>query len=307
MSALAPPAPSAAAVDRALLRRVLFWMDQPPRRVVASAWNGHLGFANALVALARPARIVELGVHVGGSFIAFCDACVRHDVAAEVIGVDTWLGDPHLGKRDSEAVYEGLCALAAREWPFARLVRADFDTARTDVADGSVDLLHIDGYHTLEAVANDFNRWHSALSPHGICLFHDIAVHERNFGVHQLWAELRGRWPSIEFHHSSGLGVLFVGAEQPDEVRALLSLWHGSPLAREALRTAAEVLSASFPARTDEERQRVRELEETAGALRREVCRLEPAAAHLENVTSSRIWRWSAPLRALLDRLAGGR
>jgi hypothetical protein len=304
MSAQAPPAPSAVAAERALLRTVLFWMDQPPRRIVASAWNGHLGFVNALVGLARPARVVELGVHVGGSFIAICDACVRHEVAAEVIGVDTWLGDPHLGKGDNETVYEGLRALAAREWPFARLVRQDFDAARRDVPDGSVDLLHIDGYHTLEAVSGDFSRWFSALSPRGICLFHDIAVHERNFGVHQLWGELRGRWPSIEFYHSSGLGVLFVGCDHREEVRAFLALWSGSPLAREAVRTAAELFADSFPMRTAEARQRVRDLENSVVEYRRQTAQLEAAAAQLESVTHSRIWRWSAPLRAFLDQLS---
>ena len=291
--------------QRSLLRQVLSWLDQPPRHLVPGAWSGHLGFANAIVGLARPARVVELGVNRGGSFLALCDACARHGVAAEVVGVDTWAHDARPGKDERGALYEELRELLAREWPFARLVRADFDTARGGVPDASVDLLHIDGCHTYEAVANDFARWRSALSPRGICLFHDIVVRERGFGVHQLWGELRDRWPSIEFGHSSGLGVLFVGAEQPETVRAFLALWNSSPLAQEGVTTAAELLSATVPARLRAEETRRR-----AERLRRRVeemtKRCHAAEARLEAVKRSRTWRWSAPLRGLLGR-SGGR
>lgn len=300
----APAAADQVEAERALLRQVLVWMSQPPRRVVASAWNGHLGFANVLVALARPAGIVELGVNRGGSFFALCDACVRHGVAAEVIGVDTWQADTRTDKTERDDLYGELCELLAREWPFAHLVRADFDAARGGVPDGSVDLLHIDGCHTYEAVANDFSRWRSALSPRGICLFHDIAVRERGFGVHQLWGEVRDRWPSIEFQHSSGLGVLFTGAEQPEAMRAFLALWTGSPAAREAVSVCAELLSATFPARRREEEARRR-----AERLRRRVEELTgrcgEAETRLASVTGSRTWRWSAPLRRLLGRSGG--
>jgi len=296
--AAAPPAGAPLDAEQVLLRQVLTWMSQPPRHTPPSAWGGHLGFANALVGLARPARIVELGVNRGGSFFALCDACVRHGLTAEVIGIDTWGDDPRTGKEDRGGIYEKLRELVAREWPFARLVREDFDAARGGVADGSVDLLHIDGCHTYEAVANDFDRWRSALSPRGICLFHDIAEFERGFGVHRLWGELRDRWPAIEFGHSSGLGVLFVGAEQPEPVRAFLALWSGSPLAREAASAAAELLAATFPAlrREEEARRRAERLAERVDQLQR----------RLDAVTRSRSWRWSAPLRRLLER-AGGR
>jgi hypothetical protein len=52
-------------------------------------------------------------------------------------------------------------------------------------------------------------------------LFHDTNVHEHNFGVWRLWAELRDRYPAFEFLHGHGLGVLAVGAEVSGPVAAL--------------------------------------------------------------------------------------
>ena len=136
--------------------------------------------------------------------------------------MDTWQGDAHAG------AYEDDVFMALKKHhdgaysAFSRLLRMTFDEALAQFDDGSVDLLHIDGLHTYEAVQHDFESWLPKLAPDAIVLFHDTAVHGHEFGVHAFWAELQQRWPhTISFPHSNGLGVLFL---QPPMVGHLATL-----------------------------------------------------------------------------------
>ena len=50
----------------------LFWL--PARRGAFSTWWGHVPFAHWIMWAARPRLMVELGVHIGVSYSAFCHA-----------------------------------------------------------------------------------------------------------------------------------------------------------------------------------------------------------------------------------------
>jgi methyl-accepting chemotaxis protein len=192
-----------------------------PRKLPHSAWLGHIPFASWLLDVQRPRSIVELGTHNGASFLALCQAVEAFQLSARVYAVDTWAGDEHAGFYGNE-IYAELRDYQQRHYAgISEMMRMRFDQALEYFADGSIDLLHIDGLHTYEAVREDFETWRSKLSPRAVVLFHDSCVRERGFGVWQYWSEISSQFPSFEFTHTHGLGVLLVGDQQPAELLEL--------------------------------------------------------------------------------------
>ncbi|MFP6559973.1 class I SAM-dependent methyltransferase [Paraburkholderia sp. B3] len=203
----------------------LFW---DPRRLVSpGAWTGHIATAFWLVKAIRPRILVELGTHSGNSYSAFCQSVSQIGLSTRCFAVDTWEGDEHAGEYE-EDVFRDISKFNELHYAgFSKLLRMTFDEARgyfPSQPHGEIDLLHIDGLHTYEAVKHDFETWLDALSDRAVVLFHDINVRERNFGVWKLWQELSTKYPAFEFDNSEGLGVLCVGKECAPHITKLVEL-----------------------------------------------------------------------------------
>jgi hypothetical protein len=206
-------------------------LELPRRMTKAAAWVEHIPFAMTLVDLLRPRMIVELGTYWGDSYCAFCQAVAKLNLPAtgtRCMAVDTWAGDAHTGS------YEGILDnLRAHHDPlygsFSKLRQVTFDQAAGEVADGSVDLLHIDGLHTYDAVRHDFDTWLPKISDRGVVLFHDTAERKEDFGVWKLWQEVSPRYPSFEFVHGHGLGVLGVGSSLPQPMQQFFAAARANP------------------------------------------------------------------------------
>jgi hypothetical protein len=194
----------------------------PARLSAASAWNGHIPFAMNLVAVARPALLVELGTHAGSSYCAMCQAVEANRLGTACAAVDTWAGEEHSGFYGREVLNDLRAHHDPRYESFSRLLQMRFDDAAPLFSDGSIDLLHIDGLHTYEAVKGDFDRWLPKMSSRGIVLLHDVVERERGFGVWRLFEELQRTYRCFRFNHSHGLGVVGVGSDLPAPVAALL-------------------------------------------------------------------------------------
>lgn len=174
-----------------------------------SAWVGHFDFGYDLVRHLKPQVTVELGTHLGGSFFSLCQGLQDDLTGGRIYGVDKWEGDDH-SERYEENIYHTVKKISEEFYPgTATLLKMDFEEAARLFDDESIDLLHIDGFHTYEAVSNDFTVWLPKLAPHGVILFHDISETKEGFGVYKFWDEVKRLYPSLEFLHSHGLGVLF--------------------------------------------------------------------------------------------------
>jgi hypothetical protein len=182
-----------------------------PRLLLETPWTGHIPFLASVFSAQKPGIFVELGVHKGASFLAACQAATAFAPDCRCHGIDTWEGDDHAVYNDGDLLYRNLCRQTSELNSRSVLIRGYFENVVGQFADASIDLLHIDGLHTYEAVRSDYETWLPKMSEKGIILFHDTCVMERGFGVHQFWDEVKDSNPSLNFRHSSGLGVLVVG------------------------------------------------------------------------------------------------
>lgn len=196
-----------------------------PERLQISSWIEHIPFAHWLIERTTPRLVVELGTFSGTSYLAFCEAVKALQCSTSCFAVDTWRGDLH-GGYYGEDVYRTFVEYHdCRYASFSRLIRSTFDDAVGQFEDGSIDLLHIDGLHTYEAVRHDFETWRPKLSSRATALFHDTAARHSDFGVYRFWDELSAAHAeSFQFMHCYGLGVLGVGTDLPAALRRFFSL-----------------------------------------------------------------------------------
>ncbi len=190
-------------------------LSTPRRLTDKSAWVEHIPFGMLVVDLVRPSLIVELGTHNGDSYCSFCQAVQELGLASRCFAVDTWEGDDQTGFYGPEILQDLRLHHDHHYAEFSALIQSRFDGAVNQFADGSIDLLHIDGWHTYEAVRHDFETWEPKLSRQAVVLLHDTNVREGTFGVWRFWAELAERYPHFEFAHGHGLGVASVGPDEP--------------------------------------------------------------------------------------------
>jgi hypothetical protein len=198
-----------------IMQAILTALSFKPKHVASPfAWVGHIPFAATLVSETKPNIIVELGTHSGNSYFTFCQAVQENKLSTLCYAIDTWQGEAHAGYYD-ETVFNNVNKYNQENYRgFSYLLRTTFDEAVKQFADNSIDLLHIDGLHTYEAVKNDYETWLPKVKEGGVILFHDICCRHAEFGVWQLWAEIESKNKNtLILPHSYGLGVLVKNEE----------------------------------------------------------------------------------------------
>ena len=175
-------------------------------RYLGDAWCMHLPFAYDLMREFAPKTFVELGVKEGESYFAFCQSAAENKISVRCYGIDSWRGDIQTGKLSPQIAEE----VADYNWQyssFSELKQMLFAKALDDFADGTIDLLHIDGAHTYNDVKTDFESWLPKVSPNGLVLFHDVMVRDHGFGVWKVWEQIAREDNSFLFEFGFGLGV----------------------------------------------------------------------------------------------------
>jgi hypothetical protein len=179
---------------------------------IPTAWTDHIIFAQWIVNKQQPEVIVDLGVAFGYS--SFCFGLPK---IGKIYGIDTFEGDPMSGynntfdyvkqKRkelnmNNITFIKGYFGLVAKQW------------------EKPIDILHIDGFHTYNAVKNDYDTWSKFVKDNGVILFHDTCV--PHYGVCQLFDEIS--LPKTNFTCSHGLGVVSKNSNLIEEIQETFEL-----------------------------------------------------------------------------------
>ena len=192
-------------------------LELNPMYDAPSSWWQHVPIAHFLIEAIKPKKVVELGTHYGVSFFSFCEAAEKYSMETFVYAIDTWEGDLQAGYYKDE-VYEKVKKYRDKyHKQRSELIRSKFNDALDYFADKSIDLLHIDGFHTYTAVSEDYNSWKVKLKSDGTILFHDINVRKEDFGVWKLWEEIKNdsEFTCIELMNGYGLGIATKGCTSP--------------------------------------------------------------------------------------------
>lgn len=207
-------------MENVLNKESFFW---EAKYLNISAWTEHIPFAFWIIEVLKPKIIVELGVHNGVSYFSFCQAVKRLNLNTACYGIDTWKGDEHSGFYDEE-VFRNCSEYNNQEYfRFSNLIRSTFIEAKDYFIDGTIELLHVDGLHSYEAVKQDFETWLPKLSPNCIVIFHDINVRQNNFGVFKYWEELKQKYTHLHFDFGNGLGIISIGKVTNQELLFLFN------------------------------------------------------------------------------------
>ena len=194
-----------------------------PRFSSQSEWSVHVPFAFWLMSQLKPRRFLELGSHSGVSYFAVCQAVLDQNLKCACSAVGSWAdtGGKLLASeqefRTVEAYNQGMYSA------FSKISQLSAEDALTEVENGSVDLLHINGCRLSEDVEKLFNSCMPKLSDRAVVLLHGTTSTENLLGIGTFWEKLQDSYPCFNFDHGRGLGVVAIGKNAAPALHALWS------------------------------------------------------------------------------------
>ncbi|MBV9819942.1 MAG: class I SAM-dependent methyltransferase [Solirubrobacterales bacterium] len=168
--------------DNPRVRAIMYGTGLIPPRPMHSGRE-----ATLLMALARDADcVVELGVYEGSSASLFCQVL---GPAARLVLVDPFEDPSGTALRPGHRASPAATRRAVARWARSGGPTVDWYIARSqDVGrrypGPPCDLVFIDGEHSEEGAREDWDVWHSHVSPGGAVAFHDARLDKPQGGGH---------------------------------------------------------------------------------------------------------------------------
>lgn len=153
--------------------------------ILPCAWAGHVYVFHWLCAhytsLGTPPQIiVELGSDFGGSALLIADTAMRvtgqFESPPHLYMVDAWEdeGPSHDSSNNFNFVSQLIHKSQYRNITVVKAYFNDFAAFWKEDGLGKIDILHIDGTHTYEAVKEDFETWFPLVADTGLVMMHDM-------------------------------------------------------------------------------------------------------------------------------------
>jgi hypothetical protein len=275
-----------------------------PKYDAPSSWWEHVPIAHWIVETLKPKFIVELGTHYGVSFFSFCEAAEAFSPNTFVYAIDTWEGDSQAGYYGNEVYNSVNEHFNLNHKTRGRLIRSSFDDAAEHFENNSIDIIHIDGLHTYDAVKHDYNTWINKLKDNGSIIFHDCNVREADFGVWKLWQEIKeeGNMQCIETMNGHGLAIATKGTNKPVwhiELIDILPVLKTKGWLLDELRRTKEKLSQAYQ-KNEKVMQRAELLERNSHEL---IATIQAKEKELEPYRKGRLYRIISKVKRIINKV----
>jgi len=257
------------------------------------AWQEFIPVAFLMISLTRPRCLVELGIGQGNAYCAFCQAVEALQIKTSCFAIDA-REEGSSGEEEKDFVFEKLKSYHDPLYgSFSTLLDSEDAPELPNFDETPVDLLHINGILTPEALDHTIKDWLPKLSPRSIVLLSNLKGVLENHASRNLWEEVKGRYPFVAFTFGNGLGILATGSDLNSPLADLFSLetkeFHALADICEAL--GERVCSLHL----HEQLQR----QMTALEIKDEQLVLQRNT--IDSLLSSKFWKFTAPLRQIGD------
>lgn len=215
-----------------LSSRVLFWQ---PRFVLGSDAVHSLPYLFWLVETLRPARMVQIGIGDGVSYLGLCQAVDKLGLDTMCLGLDWPMRD--------KPVAGGFAEHHASHYSdVSRVLSEDPATAFRHLRSGGIDLLVVQA--PLDAGLAETLRahWHPLLSEQAVLVFLGADLNSPDPQVREFLAAFLTRCPVVELEIEAGTTLtVLLGADQPERLSRLAALEMGRPGYAEARQVFARL------------------------------------------------------------------
>jgi hypothetical protein len=210
-------------ISGSLTSRALFWK---PRFVTGASFSHNLPFSFWLADVARPTRMMALGMTDGESYFGFCQALDKLNIAAMCNGFGTW----EKTDKAAEEVPTSIASHNASNYSdFSRVAWRDALIALKSVEAHTLDFLVINLTTDIGDGDLFFDLAVRKMSEQGIIVIHDLSSNPTDPTKASSLATLCEQYPSFQFgEDEDAVMIVLVGNIQDDRLKHFAKMKTGS-------------------------------------------------------------------------------